>query len=404
MRKTYLLLSAVTLLAAATGTLYATMPDDWSEKDLALVRSLSLATLPPLPADPSNHVADDPKAAALGRAIFSDAGFSANGKVACATCHQPERQFQDNLPLGHGVGQTGRRTMPIAGTAYAPFLFWDGRKDSQWAQALGPLESAVEHGGDRTQYAHRIAEQYSTEYEALFGPLPDLTGFPAHAGPVADPAASAAWKSMSDQDRAAVSTVFANMGKAIAAFERTIAPPRTRFDAWVDSPGFPRAGILTADEIAGARLFVGKGECVNCHNGALLTDNHFHNTGVPAAKTNGEDKARAEGMKLVLTDEFNCLGPFSDAEPEECSELRFMAAPDDDALGAFKTPSLRGAASRAPYMNAGQIQTIAAVVDHYSTAPAAPLGHSELRAKSFSREEGAQLAAFLAALDAGGAK
>jgi len=41
--------------------------------------------------------------------------------------------------------------MPIAGMAHTPFLFWDGRKDSQWAQALGPLESPVEHGGNRTQ-------------------------------------------------------------------------------------------------------------------------------------------------------------------------------------------------------------------------------------------------------------
>ena len=149
MRRLPLLFAAAMLAAggAAAGLRYGLAPG-WTESELTLVRSLSLEALPPLPADLSNRVADDPRAAELGRALFSDARLSANGEVACATCHLPERQFQDDLPLGRGVGTTARRTMPIAGAAYAPFLFWDGRKDSLWAQALGPLESAVEHGGE----------------------------------------------------------------------------------------------------------------------------------------------------------------------------------------------------------------------------------------------------------------
>jgi hypothetical protein len=70
-----------------------------------------------------------------------------------------------------------------------------------------------------------------------------------------------------------------------------------------------------------------------------MTDNHFHNTGVPAAGGLPDDNGRAEGARLVLEDEFNCLGPYSDAAPEDCAELRFMAAPAHDALRAFKTPS-----------------------------------------------------------------
>ena len=77
--------------------------------------------------------------------------------------------------------------MSVAGAAHSTWQFWDGRKDSLWAQALGPLESAVEHGGDRTQYAHLVAAHYAAEYEAVFGPLPDLGDLPPHAGPVADP-------------------------------------------------------------------------------------------------------------------------------------------------------------------------------------------------------------------------
>ena len=82
--------------------------------------------------------------------------------------------------------------MPMAATARSPFLFWDGRKDSQWAQALGPLESPVEHGATRAQYAHLVAAHYRPEYAALFGPIPDLSSVPASAGPVADRSAAAA--------------------------------------------------------------------------------------------------------------------------------------------------------------------------------------------------------------------
>ena len=396
MRRLPLLLAAALLAGggAVAGLRLALVPG-WSEEELAQVRSLSLEVLPPLPPDPSNRVADDPAAVEFGHALFFDTRLSANGEVACATCHLPDRQFQDDTPLGHGVGTTGRRTMPIAGTAYAPFLFWDGRKDSLWAQALGPLESAVEHGGDRTQYAHAIAEHYAAEYEAIFGPLPSLAALPSHAGPVANPEAAAAWEAMPADQQVAATTVFANMGKAIAAYERTILPPETRFDEWVASDAFPQAGILSEEEIAGLRLFLGEGECVNCHNGPLLTDNHFHNTGVPAVPGLPEDSGRLDGARLVLEDEFNCLSPYSDAAPEDCTELRFMAEPGHDALRAFKPPSLRGVTSRPPYMHAGQIGTLDEVLDHYAAAPEAPAGHSELRPLDLSDEEMVQLMAFL---------
>jgi cytochrome c peroxidase len=373
---------------------------EWSVDEQGVIASLSLAELGPLPADPSNRVADDPRAVELGRAIFSDTRFSANGKVSCASCHLPDRQFQDDLPLGRGVGTTGRRTMPIAGMAYSPFLFWDGRKDSLWSQALGPMESPVEHGADRTQYAHLIAAAYQEPYEALFGALPDLDHLPRRAGPVADPAAAAAWLGMREQDRMAVSVIFANVGKAIAAFERTIKPAPTRFDAYAAAMSTGKENdILKEDEVAGLRLFIGKGECVNCHNGPLLSDNHFHNTGVAAAPGAPVDVGRAAGAMLVRDDPFNCLGSFSDAEPEDCTELRFMVVGGPDAPGAFKTPSLRGAASRAPYMHAGQIETLDAVLRHYQGAPEAQIGHSELRPLNMSDTELHQIAAFLATLD-----
>ena len=399
-RSLIVLTSALGLGALAMMFSSATSLPRWSEKEKGLIAALSLSTLGPVPPDPSNRVADDPRAVELGRTIFADARFSADGTVSCATCHQSERQFQDGLPLGKGVGTTGRRTMPIAGMAYSPFLFWDGRKDSLWSQALGPMESPVEHGGDRTQYAHLMAANYRAPYEAIFGHLPDFDHLPEHAGPVSNPDAATNWQAMTDKDREAVSRVYANIGKAIEAFERTIQPFPTRFDAYADDAAAGmESDALNPDEVAGLRLFIGKGECVNCHNGPLLSDNHFHNTGVNAAPGAKADVGRQAGTALVLEDLYNCLGTFSDAKPEDCTELRFMTVNGPDDLGAFKTPSLRGAASRAPYMHAGQIATLDAVLEHYNAAAAAEVGHSELRPRQFSDKELTQLAAFIRALD-----
>ena len=105
--------ASVVVIAGTAGAWFLYCPR-WTEEELALARSLSLSELPPTPEDPSNRVADDPDAVELGRAIFFDTRFSGNGEVACATCHLPERQFQDDLPLAVGMGTTTRRTMPIS--------------------------------------------------------------------------------------------------------------------------------------------------------------------------------------------------------------------------------------------------------------------------------------------------
>jgi cytochrome c peroxidase len=369
----------------------------WTETERTLIVSMSLSQLPALPPDPSNRVADDPRAAALGEVLFNDKRFSGNGEVACASCHLADRQFQDDRPLGVGMGMTARRTMPIAGTAYSPWLFWDGRKDSQWSQALGPLESAVEHGGDRTQYAHLVAANYRSAYEPLFGAMPDIAGLPPHAAPEGTPEAVATWTAMSDADRDAVNRVFSNMGKAIAAFERTIMPAETRFDryALALASGTEPEGdaALTEAELLGLRLFIGKANCTMCHNGPLFTDMHFHNTGIPSAAA--PDTGRALGAVQVKADPFNCLGVYSDAGPSDCAELKYMVAEGHELEGAFKPPSLRGVTGRPPYMNAGQVGSLTEALQHYNSAPAAPVGHSELKSLGLSAEELAALEAFL---------
>ncbi|HEU4522549.1 MAG TPA: cytochrome c peroxidase [Thermoanaerobaculia bacterium] len=395
-----LAVAAVATLVSAAGT----RRSDWTAAQVQELRQLSIAELETLPPDPSNRFADDPRAVKLGHRLFFDTRLSSNGKVSCATCHQPQREFQDGTPLAAGVGTTTRRTMPVAGTAYAPFLFWDGRKDSQWAQALGPLESAVEHGGTRTQYAHVVAKNYRQEYENLFGPLPDLRDVPAAAGPVNDPALAAAWKAMNDTQKVAVTGIYVNIGKAIAAYERKLQFGSSRFDRYVaalNTNGAAPQGILSDDEVAGLRLFIGKANCIQCHNGPLLTNNEFHNTGVAAVSNLPTDRGRMAGADDVLKDEFNCRSRWSDAAPQQCSELEFLVTGAHELERAFKVPSLRNVAERAPYMHAGQIGTLTDVVAHYNRAPKAPAGHTELKPLKLDSRQLRQLEAFLRTLSGG---
>lgn len=410
---------AVSLFAgsAASGT-YAdpatptSTADGWSPADLRVLASMRLNQLPAPPQDPSNAVEDAPAAIALGKRLFFDARFSGNGAVSCATCHDPQKQFQDGLPMARGVGQGSRRAMPLAGAAYSPWLFWDGRKDSLWSQALGPLEDAVEHGGNRTRYGHLVQANYRAEYEALFSRMPDLSRVPSDAGPTGSPDQQQAWKALDANMQTDINRVFANMGKAIAAFEKTLQHSESRFDRYVESlsrgPGgtaqaAPQAATqspspLTPSEVNGLRTFIGKGQCVTCHNGPLLSDQHFHNTGVPPRGAAHLDRGRAAATAKVQGDIFNCLGPFSDAKLAQCQELRFMAINDPALEGAFKTPSLRGVAQRAPYMHAGQFASLQDVVQHYVRAPAAAVGHTERSALRLTDQEARDLVAFLGTL------
>ncbi len=355
--------------------------DRWANDERATIASMRLSQLPPLPKEVSNAVDGSPAARDLGKRLFNDERFSRNGKVSCASCHDPLKSFQDGRPVGIGVGVGSRRSMPVVAAGYGPWLFWDGRKDSVWAQALGPLEDAVEHGGNRSNYAHLIEAHYRAEYEAIFQPMPDLTGVPPDAGPQGLPAEKTAWDGLAKTIQNDVSRIFANIGKLIAAYERTLSYGQSRFDRYAEAvvKGVPAgSSALTSTEIDGLRIFIGKGQCATCHNGPLFTDQHFHNTGVPQRDAASPDRGRAVALAKVVHDEFNCLGPFSDANANQCDELRFIASGGAELEGAFKTPGLRNVTSRAPYMHAGQFASLEQVVGHYVKAPAASVGHTEL--------------------------
>lgn len=371
----------VVATAIAACQWWPSSPPTWTDEEVAVLKSLSLASLPELPPDPSNAVADNPAAAEFGRKLFFDMRLSANGGISCATCHQAERGFTDGLQKAQAIGTTKRHTPSIVGSAYSPWQFWDGRRDSQWSQALAPLEDPNEHGTTRAQIVALVAgdNDYRASYESLFGKLPDLN----------------------DADTFALNTAFANLGKAIAAFERTIMPTTSRFDEYVaavvDRDADRQSELFSDDEALGLRLFIGAANCTQCHNGPLFTNFEFHNTGVISFPGDVPDKARVSGVIEVLADEFNCFSPYSDDPLRHCSELEF-ARTGAGLIGAFKTPSLRNLA--APFMHQGQLTTLADVLEHYNNAPDAMIGHNEAKPLGLSKRELRQIEAFLTTLEA----
>ena len=373
-------ISFVALLAAVVATAWLVSRFDaehgaWSDEGIAILESLSLESLPALPPDLTNAVADDPRAVEFGRRLFFDSRFSANGAISCATCHQPERRFSDGLPKGVAVGMSKRNTPSIVGTAYSPWLYWDGRRDSQWAQALSPLEDPNEHASNRLTIIALVVDdkEYWRMYKALFG------------------------------EASGVDTMFSNLGKTLAAFERTIMPTTSRFDSYVAAVVAgdmeQQARLFTEDEIRGLRLFVGEANCTQCHNGPLFTNNEFHNTGLINFEREVPDKGRVTGVRELLASPFNCKGPYSDDPQRNCDELEFVRT-GPELIGAFRTPSLRNLEDTAPYGHKGQVATLADMLAHYNDAPDAMIGHNEAKPLGLSKRELGYLEAFLNTLAA----
>lgn len=392
---------AILVLALATSLSGCGEPT-FSDTEKKVIASLALSALPPLKPDTTNAYADSPAAAALGSTLFFDETMSRDGTVACSTCHKIDRQFQDDLPQAVGVSRTNRRTMPLAGVAYNAFYFWDGRRDSLWAQALAPLENPLEQAGNRASYAHYIQRRFGERYERIFGPLPDLAAVPADAGPLGGDAEKAAWAGMTDAQRDGVNRVFANIGKAIAAFERSIMPRETRFDRFARALAIgvkPEGDAAFSDqEVQGLKLFIGKANCATCHNGPRFTDDGFHNTGVPPVPGLPPDRGRIDVIAELQADPFNCLGTYRDGGAEACGELKYMRKEGPELIRAYKTPSLRGVAGRSPYMHAGQFKTLEEVVAHYAKAEPSVEGVNETHPLALSDRERAALVAFLKTL------
>jgi cytochrome c peroxidase len=271
-----------------------------------------------------------PERVALGRLLFWDPILSGSKDVACATCHHPAFGYSDGLDVSIGAGGVGlgtarafapghparlvkRNSQSVlnvafngvaAGAAAAPAaapMFWDVRVRSLEAQALEPIKARDEMRGEAYSDIRAVATVVSrlngvAEYRRLF--------LRAFGGP----------KPVSEQ----------NLGRALAAFERTLVTTNAPFDRYMRGD----TTALSPEQARGMERFQSTG-CVNCHDGPMFSDFTTHVLGVP------------DNPKLPQSD------------------------PGVNNRYAFRTASLRNLSATAPYMHDGVFRSLPEVINFY---------------------------------------
>jgi cytochrome c peroxidase len=405
------------LAALAVAALAPACQDEpLSDEEMALLRVYALPAGGP-PPDPSNAYGDMVAAAQLGKLLYFERGFAGKllapfnvakdgngalgmagqtGMVSCADCHDPatggaDRRSQPNA-TSLGASYTGRNAPTVINAAYAPlWQFWDGHADSLWSQALAPPEGATECNGSRLRVAHVLYEKYRVEFRQVFGAgalpddLTDLARFPPDGKPGAKSGCQPtdatepfndAWDCMDPDpaqpdDRATVNRIYVQFGKAIAAYERRLvsnAFAGSPFDDFMNGD----ATAMSPAAIRGARLFVGRAGCAECHRGPTFSDFDFHNIGTPQTGEHAHptDLGLYDGIKYLGATvgsehhDFTRSSLFSDQMVEVAPAL--LGDPPAGAMGQFKTPTLRNVAKTAPYMHDGVYKTLWDVVNHYN--------------------------------------
>jgi cytochrome c peroxidase len=319
----------------------------------------------------------------------------------------------------------GVHTPSLWNVSYNRWFFWDGRADTLWAQAVQPWEHPDEMGGDRVSFTHLIRSdpELGSIYAALFGPLPDVSGWPEAARPVGEGSPDPlqrAWEGMSAQAKADATRVIVNLAKVVAAFERRMVTTETAFDRYVRGlrEGDPEdLAALGEEELLGMGLFFGEARCHLCHHGPLFTDLEFHDVRLPyGSDEQGQvvrEMGRWDGIGAVLKDPLNSEGDFSDSKELSSGEAPSVSGSARGHLeyllrsphtkGEFKTPGLRNVARTAPFTHRGIYTSLEEVVRHYSELADAPVKrHADaeeiLVPVHLDDEEISALVAFLEAL------
>lgn len=366
------------------------------------------------PPDPTNVYADDAAAGRFGHRLFFDTTLSHNGLNSCSGCHWPDRYFSGRLTYdGHG-GLDFRNVPSLVEVSHQDWLFWDGRADTLWAQARTPIESAHELDFDRVRLAHFIHERPAVrvDYEAAFGPLPDAafwSRIPDRAKPSGEAfeaALDTAWADMEAEDRQQVNRLMANVGKGLAAFERTLVTGPAPFDEFtlgLETGDAAQLAALSESALRGLRLFMGEAGCVRCHSGPTFSDSAFHNLGVSQLPGGPLDLGRSAGIPQVLADAFNAAGPYSDDPAGPRAQRLARLDVDAEDVGAFRTASLRNVSETSPYLHDGRFLTLDEVIRFKATLPeVAAVGVRDPRLAPFdvSDQDVADLVAFLQSLTA----
>ena len=310
---------------------------------------------------PDNPITD--AKAKLGDMIFDEKRISADGSVACNTCHSPRNGFTTHTAASRGVGdQIGKRNAPsILNAMFYKSMFWDGRAATLEEQAMLPILNPIEMGQkDRKDVVAKLAAipEFVEAFQKVFGHAPN-------------------WEDMS---------------KALGAFERTRLSTEAPFDRFLH--GDEKA--LNASQRRGWALFTGKARCGSCHTYdpalPLFGDNRFHNTGVAASKQDLDQLAKraagnkAEIDKLALETDYSELG-------------RFLVTQKREDIGAFKTPFLRDVLLTGPYMHDGSLETLWDVVEFLNKGGGRnPFLDTEMKPLGLTASEVDDLVNFLGAL------
>lgn len=247
---------------------------------------------------------DDPltgQKISLGRRLFSDTILSQDRRLACITCHDPERAYSDGRKVAVGIfGRTGTRNVPtIINRAYGTKFFWDGRISSLETQVLQPIKDSKEMDLSLADAVDRLRRH--PDYPMLFQATFDKE-------PTAD-----------------------DLGRALASYVRTILSGDSLFDRYING----EQDALSEQAREGLRIFREEGNCIACHVAPTFSDERLHNTGV----------AFQDGRWL--------------------DQGRYIVTGKEEDRGAFKTPTLREVALTAPYMHDGSLSTLEDVIAYY---------------------------------------
>lgn len=265
--------------------------------------------------------------AALGEKLFQDNRLSGDSSMSCQTCHLPDHGFA--VPQAQGPAyptQRERRNSPaLVNVAWNQPLIWDGRAPDLDKQALGPVKNILHMNNDLDLLVEQLKAQddYVEAFRKAYGDG-DVT-----AGRIA-------W--------------------ALASYERTLVFDDSPLDRYMDG----EVAALDAAQKRGLALFLGKANCIQCHTGANLTDNGFHNLGVPDPAELGEPEVlaaiRFDAKRMELE-------TWAQLQSDPGREL---VTKDPVDRGKFRTMGLRNIEDSPPYMHNGALATLRDVVDFYN--------------------------------------
>lgn len=332
---------------------------------LAQQAKKQLMPLPmPVPAPADNP--STPAKVELGKLLFFDTRLSGDGSISCADCHDPKQGWGTNEPISRGYPGTvhWRNSHTAVNTAYLSKLFWEGNVGSLEAQAPAAAGGAVAGNGkdDVMEWRMRQIPDYEKRFREVFGSVPNIYE---------------TWL-------------------AVAAFEREELTQRNSpLDHYLKGD----KTALSAKAVVGMDLFTGKANCIECHNGPIMSDEKYYNLGVPRPPEFEESGMntvtyRWEMYQKGITEE-------QYRTYKDDAGLYFTSKFKSD-IGKFRTQPLRYLKYTAPYMHAGQFFTLEEVVDFYNEGGGeneftklAGNKSKKLKKLDLTKDEKAALVAFL---------